>query len=729
MGNEQAKDLRQRGIAAAKAGQKAEARQLLQQAIRLEPNNEAAWLWMASVAPTPQDKLFCLQKLLEINPENSTALKAMQALQSNAPAEQSRPAIKAIKPLSGMSSPPAAAPATAPPPRMTTQEMMAQPPGIPVPHPSRLAEAAKNAENTTREYLAPIDTGAITWVQKSRGRAGDRDHLVLRAQMFFGILGFLIVFGGLGTFFVLNNPDARALIFAPTHTPTFTPTQTATSTPGVTATPSPTPGVTATPSATVPPEITPFDIYFPPDATDVYPRPDSVLISAAMALVDAGRAPEALPTLAVERLSVRDLFNPRPYYFEAIAQASAGQAERAIGTMEDAEGQLRPATRADFEPVVDAGFAVVYSILAEQALTSDNGAQGREYANEAERRALDAIEGDSRNGRVYLALARVYRLTDRAGEALSVLDEALAMPEHRADVNLILERARVYLDQGEYDLALYETFFAHYIDPRVEEGHLINIEAALEQNKPGLAVIYAQNFLFYHPGSVAGYKLLGDARLLENKPDLAITAYTQALTAEEPTDITADVYLARAQIYADQRRWDLARNDYTEAFRLNDNPAVQARRMVAAFEAGNYGSALDDAEALTGVIPDSELNFVKARALIESGGDDNQALQEASSLLAGLSGLSEEDDAVANEYFARAQYQLNSLSTALQSINSAMTYRETGFRHYQRGLILEAQGNRNNAADEYEWVLTWSEVYPFPFRSDAQERLNEIRGQ
>ena len=78
MGNDEARALRQQGIAAAKAGQKDEARALLQQAIRLEPGNEAAWMWLASVARDQRERVFALQKLLEINPGNATARQALE---------------------------------------------------------------------------------------------------------------------------------------------------------------------------------------------------------------------------------------------------------------------------------------------------------------------------------------------------------------------------------------------------------------------------------------------------------------------------------------------------------------------------------------------------------------------------------------------------------------------------------------------------------------------------
>src|SRR5215217_1644468 len=82
-----ARALRQQGIQAAKAGQKDNARDLLQQSIRIDPYNEAAWLWLASVARDNRERLFCLQKLLEINPQNETARKALDAAnQAQAPA-------------------------------------------------------------------------------------------------------------------------------------------------------------------------------------------------------------------------------------------------------------------------------------------------------------------------------------------------------------------------------------------------------------------------------------------------------------------------------------------------------------------------------------------------------------------------------------------------------------------------------------------------------------------
>jgi twitching motility two-component system response regulator PilG len=71
--NDKVSTLLQAGIAAAKKGDKAAARQVLTEAIRLDPNNELAWLWLSGVMELPHDTLRCLQRVLEINPNNTSA--------------------------------------------------------------------------------------------------------------------------------------------------------------------------------------------------------------------------------------------------------------------------------------------------------------------------------------------------------------------------------------------------------------------------------------------------------------------------------------------------------------------------------------------------------------------------------------------------------------------------------------------------------------------------------
>ncbi len=80
MSSEQARQFRERGIALAKARRTAEARQFLQQALRLDPDDETSWLYLASVTEEVKERLLYLRKVLEINPQNEMAIKAVRVL-------------------------------------------------------------------------------------------------------------------------------------------------------------------------------------------------------------------------------------------------------------------------------------------------------------------------------------------------------------------------------------------------------------------------------------------------------------------------------------------------------------------------------------------------------------------------------------------------------------------------------------------------------------------------
>src|SRR5215218_9382968 len=65
--------LLQMGIKAAQAKRKPEAYQLLSQVVRRDPRNEQGWLWLAAVAPTPQEAMDAFGRVLAINPANEQA--------------------------------------------------------------------------------------------------------------------------------------------------------------------------------------------------------------------------------------------------------------------------------------------------------------------------------------------------------------------------------------------------------------------------------------------------------------------------------------------------------------------------------------------------------------------------------------------------------------------------------------------------------------------------------
>ncbi|MBO9365435.1 MAG: hypothetical protein J7466_11370 [Roseiflexus sp.] len=77
-------------ITAIRSGDKARGQTLLAQVLRIDPRNETAWLWMASVAKTPEQRRECLERALTINPNNEDARRALKALSDSPPSRAPR---------------------------------------------------------------------------------------------------------------------------------------------------------------------------------------------------------------------------------------------------------------------------------------------------------------------------------------------------------------------------------------------------------------------------------------------------------------------------------------------------------------------------------------------------------------------------------------------------------------------------------------------------------------
>jgi tetratricopeptide (TPR) repeat protein len=58
----------------------AEARKLLTQCLRLDPNHEMAWVWLSRTVSDTDKKMQCLDRALTINPDNEQALQLRQRL-------------------------------------------------------------------------------------------------------------------------------------------------------------------------------------------------------------------------------------------------------------------------------------------------------------------------------------------------------------------------------------------------------------------------------------------------------------------------------------------------------------------------------------------------------------------------------------------------------------------------------------------------------------------------
>lgn len=95
----EAQRLYERGLAAARGGQRRIAAGLLTKAVQLDPRHEQAWLWLSGVLDEPRDVEFCLQSALKINPHNQQARKGLAWIQQ----QQTKPAsVTTPKPPSGL---------------------------------------------------------------------------------------------------------------------------------------------------------------------------------------------------------------------------------------------------------------------------------------------------------------------------------------------------------------------------------------------------------------------------------------------------------------------------------------------------------------------------------------------------------------------------------------------------------------------------------------------------
>lgn len=68
------------GIEAAKSGDRATARRLLEEVVRQDERNELAWIWLATVAVNANERRDYLRRVLEINPRNQRAREALSRL-------------------------------------------------------------------------------------------------------------------------------------------------------------------------------------------------------------------------------------------------------------------------------------------------------------------------------------------------------------------------------------------------------------------------------------------------------------------------------------------------------------------------------------------------------------------------------------------------------------------------------------------------------------------------
>jgi hypothetical protein len=71
----------QQAIALIKSGEKKRGGQMLAEIVKRDPRNINAWLWLASCVNIDEQRIYCLKRVLEIDPNHNVALTALSKLQ------------------------------------------------------------------------------------------------------------------------------------------------------------------------------------------------------------------------------------------------------------------------------------------------------------------------------------------------------------------------------------------------------------------------------------------------------------------------------------------------------------------------------------------------------------------------------------------------------------------------------------------------------------------------
>lgn len=83
-------------VAFIKAGDTEKGKQLLSEVIKQNPRDENAWLWMTRCVTTTEQKKYCFDRVLQINPQNQHAIEGLRRL--NIPAISEPPTQPKVNP-------------------------------------------------------------------------------------------------------------------------------------------------------------------------------------------------------------------------------------------------------------------------------------------------------------------------------------------------------------------------------------------------------------------------------------------------------------------------------------------------------------------------------------------------------------------------------------------------------------------------------------------------------
>lgn len=78
--NQASPELLRKALQAARSGKELTARDLFQQVVRIDPENEVAWVWLSGLLDPFEDKIVACERVLSINPHNDKVRKYLEEL-------------------------------------------------------------------------------------------------------------------------------------------------------------------------------------------------------------------------------------------------------------------------------------------------------------------------------------------------------------------------------------------------------------------------------------------------------------------------------------------------------------------------------------------------------------------------------------------------------------------------------------------------------------------------
>ncbi len=743
MGQEQAKQLLQQGIAAARAGQTETARNLLRQAARLDPQNETAWMWLTSVAIDSNERIFCLKRILDINPQNERAIQGLQALGTTPPDAP-------VTPVAPGGSSASVTPAAS------------QGISIPLMDDQKNARLQQAADDFLRRYNPePIDRLQIDWTRKQRGRYAEMGAQRMR-RVIMAVAALVIVVAVVGAIVLISRFDISlgGNEVAMQNTRVLSPTPTLESTPTLGGpTPTPFPSQMAVPATAIPSGLKQHgNAYTLKTPTEMYPPVNSFVeyvVNEAVNYYVIGDYDAAIERLRAERERDPNCYDS-VVYFEALSMAAQGNYRDATALLNESVSTEPPR---GYESCRDSKLLIAG--LGEVAYLQDNGSQSAlDYAEQA-------LAKDSRLIQALLTKARVQYARGQYQVAWQTLQGAIQ--EYPEDTNVLLLLAQVELASGTPASALNYIGQALFIEPTLREGLRLQAQAYLalaaqassgsnqQTQYYGLAVISAQTLLLYYEGDPTGYLYLAQARLGEGNSDLAEEALSRILAVEDDLPVSYESVLHEARrmrgyMYYDQSRFQDAWNDLESVALIGGalDVAVAETLVDIAFQLEEYDDARRWIEQLrfvetdnpTYVLFDAKIHveICTFRTDLPCQYEDMLDILD-DSFIRGLT--SDSLRAKAYAYRAQALYgdalereslseddQMQIFRSALRDVEQALTLREDAIDHYYRALILEALAEPVQALEEYQWLVYWSDRYAYPFEgAEFEQHVADVAGE